>query len=546
MSLTLSYAHGADLAPLLGITIGEALRETCGRYHDREALVVPHQGYRATYGELWDEVERVMKGLISLGVEPGDRVAIWAPNRYEWVLTQLATGRMGAILVNINPAYKARELEYALRQSGARVLFLSRSFRGTDYPSLLREVLGTSGPLPKLRVPLVIDDSWESLLDQGRRVSARTVAAFEEGLSFDDPINLQYTSGTTGAPKAATLTHHNILNNGYFVARRLGYTEEDRICIPVPFYHCFGMVLGNLAAITHGACMVIPGESFNAGVVLRTVQTERCTSLYGVPTMFIAMLEHPLLDQIDLASLRTGIMSGAPCPEDVLAKVRARLHMPEVAVCYGMTETAPVSVQTLPDDPPERRVTTVGKVQSHVEIKIVRSNGMICPRGEVGELCTRGYGVMAGYWDDPVSTEEAIDRQGWMHSGDLARMDEAGYVSIEGRRKDMIIRGGENIYPRELEDFLMTHPLVAEAQVVGVPSEKYGEEVMAWIRPREGQTAPGEGDLAAFCRGRIATYKIPRYWRLVESYPLTVTGKVQKFRLREMGLASLDPKSAGN
>ncbi|HZU19562.1 MAG TPA: AMP-binding protein, partial [Candidatus Dormibacteraeota bacterium] len=475
-------------------------------------------------------------GLMARGVQSGDRVGIWAPNRFEWVLVQYATARMGAILVNINPAYKTAELEYALNQSGVSLLILAERFRQADYVAMLDEVRDRC---PALRQALVLERDWAGLLADAERVSEADLAAREAELQFDDPINIQYTSGTTGFPKGATLSHHNILNNGYFIGELLRYTERDRVCIPVPFYHCFGMVLGNLACTTHGAAMVVPAESFDPVATMETVQAERCTSLYGVPTMFIAELEHPRFSEFDFSSLRTGIMAGSPCPIEVMKKVQSAMNMTEVTICYGMTETSPVSTQSNVDDPLEKRVTTVGRVHPHVEIKIVDpTTGRIVPRGEPGELCSRGYLVMLGYWNDQAATAEAIDAARWMHTGDLATMDEDGYVNIVGRIKDMIIRGGENVYPREVEEFLYTHPDVADVQVIGVPDERYGEEVMAWVRPREGATLTGE-QLAEYCRGRIATYKIPRYWKFVDAYPMTVTGKVQKFRMREMAIEEL-------
>jgi fatty-acyl-CoA synthase len=537
----LSYVHGASEIPLLGETIGQNLRRTVERVPEADALVVRSQGFRATYQELWDLTGLAARGLMSRGVRTGERVAIWAPNRYEWVVLQYATARMGAILVNINPAYKTAELEYALRQSTSSVLLLARAFRQSDYVGMLREVRDR---LPMLRESIVLDDDWESLLADAGRVSPQELAEREASLQFDDAINIQYTSGTTGFPKGATLSHHNILNNGFFIGETLRYTERDRVCIPVPFYHCFGMVLGNLACTTHGSCMVIPGEAYDPLAVMETVQAERCTALYGVPTMFIGELDHPRFDEFDFSSLRTGIMAGSPCPVEVMKKVQSTMHLPEVTICYGMTETAPVSTQSSTDDPLDKRVSTVGRIHPHVEIKIVDpSNGAIVPRGTSGELCTRGYSVMLGYWDNQEATRGAIDAARWMHTGDLATMDDEGYVNIVGRIKDMIIRGGENVYPREVEEFLYTHPAVSDVQVIGVPSEKYGEEIMAWVRVREGATVSGD-ELQAFCRGRIATFKIPRYWKFVDSYPMTVTGKIQKFKMREMAVAELQLEAA--
>jgi fatty-acyl-CoA synthase len=533
----LSYAHGASATPLLGETIGENLRRTALAHGDSDALIVRSQGYRATYRELWEATTDVARGLIALGVEKGDRVGVWSPNRFEWVVLQYATARAGAILVNINPAYKTAELEHALRQSGVGVLFLARGFRQASYVDMLAEVRSR---LPRLRLSLVLEDEWTKLTGAtSRDVAPEILAEREASLQFDDPINIQYTSGTTGFPKGATLSHHNILNNGFFVGETLRYTPADRVCIPVPFYHCFGMVLGNLACTTHGAAMIIPGEAFDPTAVLEAVQAERCTALYGVPTMFIAELDHARFSEFDLSSLRTGIMAGSPCPVEVMRRVTDRMHMNEVTICYGMTETSPVSTQTAPDDALDQRVATVGRVHPHVEVKIVSpETGAVVPRGAPGELCTRGYSVMLGYWDDEAATAASIDRAGWMHTGDLATMDAGGYVNIVGRIKDMIIRGGENIYPREVEEFLHGHPAVSEAQVIGVPSAKYGEEVMAWVRVRPG-SALTEEDLAAYCAGKIATFKIPRYWKIVDEFPMTVTGKVQKFRMREIAVQEL-------
>jgi fatty-acyl-CoA synthase len=536
-----SYAHGTSTTPLLGETIGENLRRTVARFPDREALVVRSQGFRATYRELWDHAGQVARGLLALGVSKGDRVGIWSPNRWEWVALQYGSARVGAILVNINPAYKTAELEYVLRQSGVSVLVLSRAFRQSDYVSMLAEVRPR---VPELRDAIVIDDGWDKLVAAGSFVTEEALAAREATLQFDDPINIQYTSGTTGFPKGATLTHHNILNNGYFVARACGYTERDRVCIPVPFYHCFGMVMGNLGCTSHGACMVVPGDAFDPLAVLETVAAEGCTSLYGVPTMFIAELDHPRFAELRPTTLRTGIMAGSPCPVEVMKRVQSEMGMGEVTICYGMTETSPVSTQSALDDPLEKRVGTVGRVHPHVEVKIVDpASGDVVARGRPGELCTRGYSVMLGYWQNEEATRGAIDAAGWMHTGDLGIMDEAGYVNIVGRIKDMIIRGGENVYPREVEEFLHTHPDIAEAQVIGVPSERYGEEVMAWVRPRPGASLEA-AELERFCKGKIATYKVPRYWRVALEFPMTVTGKVQKFRMRELAVEELGLQAA--
>ena len=534
--MALSYVHGTGAVPLLGETIGDNLRRTVAAHGPREALVVRAQGYRATWDQLWESTGRAARGLLARGIARGDRVGIWAPNRYEWVVLQFASARVGAVLVNINPAYRTSELAHALRQSGLRLLLHARGFRQADYIAMLAQV---RADCPALAASLVLEDDWDGLLAEGDRVDPRDLAAREATLQFDDPINIQYTSGTTGAPKGATLSHHNILNNGFFVGEALRLGPEDRVCIPVPFYHCFGMVMGNLACSSHGACMVVPGEAFDALATLQAAQDERCTALYGVPTMFIAELDHPRFAEFDLHRLRTGIMAGSPCPVEVMRQVQSRMHMHQVTICYGMTETSPVSTQTSVDDPLDRRVGTVGRVHPHVEVKLVDpETGAVVPRGAAGELCTRGYSVMLGYWEAPQATATAIDPAGWMHTGDLASMDEDGYMRIVGRLKDLIIRGGENVYPREIEEFLHTHPAVSEAQVIGVPSERYGEEVMAWVRLRPGARLH-EDELRAHCHGRIAHYKIPRHWKLVEEFPMTVTGKVQKYRMRELAVIEL-------
>ena len=534
----LSYAHGASATPLLGETIGDNLRRTAERFPERDALVVRSQSHRSTYRELWDATTAVARALLARGLQAGDRVGIWSPNRFEWVVLQFATARVGAVLVNINPAYKTTELKYVLNQSGARLLFLARAFRTNDYVAMLAEV---RDHCPALIESIVLDDDWKAFEASAAATPLGALAQRERALQFDDPINIQYTSGTTGAPKGATLSHHNILNNGFFVGETMRLTEADRVCIPVPFYHCFGMVLGNLACTTHGSAMIIPGEAFDALAVLETVAAEKCTALHGVPTMFIGELEHPRFAEFDLSTLRTGIMAGSPCPIEVMKSVVARMNMKDVTICYGMTETSPVSTQTGASDPLDKRVGSVGRVHPHVEVKIVDpETGAIVPRGLRGELCTRGYSVMLGYWADEKNTAVAIDRAGWMHTGDLATMDPEGYVNIVGRIKDMIIRGGENVYPREVEEFLHTHPSISEAQVIGVPSAKYGEEVMAWVRLRPGATEDMTPEqLQAFCTGKIATYKIPRYWKVVSEFPMTVTGKVQKFRMRELAVDEL-------
>jgi fatty-acyl-CoA synthase len=538
---TLSYAHGASSVPLLGETIGENLMRTVERFGEREALVVRHQGFRATYRQLWDLTGRAACGLLARGLKRGDRIGIWAPNRYEWPIVQYATARMGAILVNINPAYKTSELEYALRQSGISLLILARGFRGNNYVAMLAEV---RGGCPELRETLVLEDGWDTLLDEGDSVPTERLEEANIKLQFDDPINIQYTSGTTGFPKGATLSHHNILNNGYFIGEGLHYTEEDRVCIPVPFYHCFGMVLGNLACTSHGSCIVVPAESYDPIATMECVQAERCTSLYGTPTMFIGELDNPRFGDFDFSSLRTGVMAGAPCPVEVMKKVKTSMHMPEITIMYGMTETSPVSTQSAIGDPLEKQVGTVGCVYPHVEIKIIEpTTGQIVPRGAPGEFCTRGYSVMLGYWNNERATQESIDASRWMHTGDLAMMDSDGYVKIVGRLKDMIIRGGENIYPREIEEFLYAHPDVSDVHVIGVPNERYGEEVMAWVKLREGAHLSGQA-LAEFCQGRIATFKIPKYWKFVDDFPMTVTGKVMKFRMREIAVEELGLQKA--
>jgi fatty-acyl-CoA synthase len=532
-----SYAHGVSTVPLLGETIGENLRRTVELAGDHEALVSRHQGYRATYREFWEQTGQVARGLMDRGIKVGDRVGIWSPNRYEWVVTQYATARMGAILVNINPAYKTTELQYALNQSGVSLLMLAHHFRGANYLAMLDEV---RAQLPELKQVLMLDDEWDALLEGSQDISPDVLSAQEALLQFDDPINIQYTSGTTGFPKGATLSHHNILNNGYFVGELVGYTEHDRVCLPVPFYHCFGMVMGNLAATSHGSCMVIPAPSFDPVASLTAVQQERCTSLYGVPTMFIAELGLADFASYDLSTLRTGIMAGSPCPVEVMKRVVAEMHMSEVAICYGMTETSPVSTMTRVDDDLARRTGTVGRVMPHLEVKVVDpATGRTVPRGEPGELCTRGYSVMLGYWEQPDKTAEAVDPARWMHTGDLATMDDEGYLAIVGRIKDMVIRGGENIYPREIEEFLYAHPAIADVQVVGVPDERYGEELMAWVVMRPGHEPLTVSDVHDFCRDRLAHYKVPRYVHVVDSFPMTVTGKIRKVEMRESAVEIL-------
>ena len=536
-----SYVHGAAALPLLGETIGANLRRTVARHPERDALVVRSQGFRASYRQLWDLTTRLARALLARGIARGDRIGIWAPNRYEWVVTQYAAARIGAVLVNVNPAYRTHELEYALNQSGLRLLLHARRFRASDYTAILASVRARC---PALTDVVVLDDDWDALLAEAAAVDETALANREASLSFDDPINIQYTSGTTGAPKGATLSHHNILNNGYFCGEILRYTEADRVLIPVPFYHCFGMVIGNLACTSHGACMVAAAESFDPAATLAAIEGERCTSIYGVPTMFIAQLNHADFARTDFSSLRTGVMAGSPCPVEVMKQVRERMNVTEITICYGMTETSPVSTQTRVDDPVEKRVGSVGRIHPHVEIKVIDpKSGEVVPRGTSGELCTRGYSVMLGYWRETEATAAAIDDARWMHTGDLATMDGDGYLNIVGRIKDLIIRGGENVYPREIEEFLYRHPDVEDAQVIGVPSARYGEEVMAWVKLKAGVVLTGE-QLRAFCHGAIATYKIPRYWKLVDAFPMTVTGKVQKFRMREIATTELELESA--
>ncbi|MCB4820341.1 AMP-binding protein [Roseicella aerolata] len=548
-TLTSSYVHGASDVPLLGETIGANFRATAARLPDHPALIVRHQGIRWSYAELAARVEDFAAGLLALGLQPGDRVGIWSPNNAEWVVAQYATAWAGLILVNINPAYRLAELEYALNKVGCAALITATAHRSSDYIGMLNTLapeIAESRPgalraarLPALRHVIQIGGAAPGFLpfgavaEGGRTGAARRALEEAAGrVQFDDPVNIQFTSGTTGAPKGATLTHHNILNNGYFIARTMKYSAADRVCIPVPLYHCFGMVIGNLACTSHGATMVFPAEGFDALETLRAVAEERCTSLYGVPTMFVAMLTHPEFGGFDLRSLRTGVMAGAPCPVEIMRRCLDEMHMREVTICYGMTETSPVSFQSAVDDPIERRIGTVGRVHPHVEVKIVDGEGRVVPPGTPGELCTRGYSVMQGYWGDPEKTAEAIDAAGWMHTGDLAVLDAQGYGNIVGRIKDLVIRGGENIYPREVEEFLFRHPKVAEVQVVGVPDPRMGEELCAWIRLKPGEVAEEE-EIRAFCRGQIAHYKIPRYVRFVDAFPMTVTGKVQKFLIRE-------------
>ncbi|MGC0316614.1 AMP-binding protein [Kitasatospora acidiphila] len=533
-----SHARGPVEPPLLTGTIGADLARTVAAFGDREVLVDVPSGRRWTYRQFSADTETVALGLLALGVRTGDRVGIWSPNCPEWVLLQYATARIGAVLVTVNPSYRTHELEYVLRQSGVRTVVAMPAFKTSDYAAMLAEA---RPGCPELRDVLLIgEDSWERLLTAGRQRDPAELAAIAEQLTADDPINIQYTSGTTGFPKGATLSHRNILNNGYFVGELCEYTEADRICAPVPFYHCFGMVMANLAATSHGACVVIPAPAFDPAATLAAVAAERCTSLYGVPTMFIAELNDPSFAEYDLSTLRTGIMAGSPCPAEVMKQVIERMHMRDVSICYGMTETSPVSTQTRSGDSFEQRIRTVGRVGPHLEVKVVDPvSGATVPRGAVGELCTRGYSVMRGYWNEPERTAEAVDAQGWMHTGDLAVMDQDGFLAVTGRIKDMVIRGGENIYPREIEEFLLTHPDILDAQVIGVPDEKYGEELMAWVRLRPGAAELTRGALRAFCTGKLAHYKIPRHLHLVDAFPMTVSGKVRKVEMREAAVRLL-------
>jgi acyl-coA synthetase family member 2 len=532
----LSYTNGASNIPLLGETIDENLRKTVAKFPNNDALISAHQHYRATYTEFYEQVTAVAKGLIALGVKSEDRVGIWSPNCYEWTLLQYATAKIGAIMVNINPAYRTSELIYVINQSGLAYIFSAIQFKTSHYKKMIEDAREFTDTLRK---EVYWGESWEYFLAQGKKVSDEKLQAYEAKVQFDDPVNIQYTSGTTGNPKGVTLTHHNILNNAYFIGIRMNYTDKDRVCIPVPFYHCFGMVIGNLCCTAHGATMVIPNDSFDATKTLEAVERERCTSLYGVPTMFISELytldRHPY----DLSSLRTGVMAGALCPPEIMKRVKEQMNMHEITICYGMTETSPVSTQTRIGVPFEKQIHSVGTIQDHLEIKIINpETKAIAPRGESGELCTRGYSVMLKYWNSPQATAQVIDEQRWMHSGDLAMMDEDGYIHISGRIKDLIIRGGENISPKEIEDFLYTYEGVMDAQVIGVPSKKFGEEVMAWIKPNEGVTLTEE-ELRNFCKDRIAHYKVPRYWKFVNEFPMTISGKIRKVEMREIAAEEL-------
>ncbi len=533
--MPLSYVHGASDIPLLGQTIGANLKNTVEKFPHQEALICVHQNYRATYQEFYNQTTAVAKALIFLGAKAGDRIGIWSTNRYEWVLLQYATARIGSILVNINPAYRTSELIFVINQSEMSHIFSSLAFKSSDYKAMITDAREFC---PTLRSEIFFDDNWEDFLNNGQEISDDVLHSYEEHVQFDDPVNIQYTSGTTGFPKGVTLSHHNILNNGYFIGIRLKYTEKDRVCIPVPFYHCFGMVIGNMCCTSHGACMVIPNDSFDPDITLKVVSDEKCTSLYGVPTMFIAELAVKDFDTFDFSSLRTGVMAGSVCPPEIMKKVESLMNIKEMSICYGMTETSPVSTQTLIGTPFEKQVNTVGTVQNHLEIKIIDENGKILRRGEHGELCTRGYSVMLKYWNDPENTKKVIDDGRWMHTGDMAVMDEEGYITISGRIKDLIIRGGENISPKEIEDFLYTYANILDVQIIGVPSEKFGEEVMAWVKVRKGFNVT-EDELLNYCKGRIAHYKVPKYWKFVEEFPMTISGKIRKVEMREISMKEL-------
>jgi fatty-acyl-CoA synthase len=543
-----SYAHGASPVPLLGETIGENLDRIAARFPHNDAVVSVHQGRRLTYAEFAAETDRLARAFVASGVQHGERVGIWSPNSLEWVLVQYASAKVGAVLVNVNPAYRLSELEYALRQSGVSTLVTLDAYKTSAYLAMVREVRPALGLLREVVIvgetaPEAGETAWDAYVARAAHCDVATLAARKSACQFDEAINIQYTSGTTGFPKGATLSHHNIVNNGFFIGEGCRYTERDRVCIPVPFYHCFGMVLGNLACTTHGAAIVIPNWTFDPELSLQAVVKERCTALYGVPTMFIAELALPNFKDFDLSALRTGIMAGSPCPVEVMKRVQSEMHMPEVTICYGMTETSPVSTQTMTDDPLEKRTATVGRVHPHIEVKIVDADGRILPRDTPGELCTRGYSVMLGYWDNPEATAGAIDAARYMHTGDIATMDDDGYVNISGRIKDMVIRGGENVYPREIEEFLYTHPAVKDVQVIGVPDEKYGEELCAWVILNDGAQAD-EQQIKDYCKGQIAHYKIPRYVMFVEGWPMTVSGKVQKYKMREASIAELGLENA--
>ncbi|NML70417.1 AMP-binding protein [Chryseobacterium sp. RP-3-3] len=534
--MPLSYVYGASSVPLLGQTIGGNLKKTVEKYPNQEALVCVHQNYRATYQEFYNQTTAVAKALIFLGAKAGDRIGIWSSNRYEWVLLQYATARIGTILVNINPAYRTHELTYVINQSGIRFIFSSLSFKTSNYKEMVEYAKEVC---PSLENEIFFDDNWENFLNKGQDISDDTLHSFEEHVQFDDAVNIQYTSGTTGFPKGVTLSHHNILNNGYSIGIRLKYSQKDRVCIPVPFYHCFGMVIGNICCTAHGACMVIPNDSFDPDITLKTVSDEKCTSLYGVPTMFIAELAVKDFDTYDFSNLRTGVMAGSICPPEIMKKVENLMNIKEMSICYGMTETSPVSTQTLIGTPLEKQVSTVGTVQDHLEIKIIDENGKTVERGEHGELCTRGYSVMLKYWNDPENTKKVLDDARWMHTGDMAVMDDKGYITISGRIKDLIISGGENISPKEIEDFLYTYVNILDVQIIGIPSEKYGEEVMAWVKVRKGFDIT-EAELLEYCKGRIAHYKVPKYWKFVDEFPMTISGKIRKVEMREISIKELE------
>ncbi len=557
----MSYTSGTSDKPLLGVTIGDMFDRTTTRYPSNEALVSRHQNLRYTYQQLQVEIDRFARGLMALGLKKGERIGIWSPNNAEWVITMFAATKIGAILVNVNPAYRLNELEYALRQSGCSAIVIAPAFKTSNYTEMLYNIcpeLHTAQPgqlhsdkLPTLRTVIRLTNeekpgmyNWQQLMDMSDQVGADELKNRQSQQEFDDPINIQYTSGTTGFPKGATLSHHNILNNGYFVADLMEFTDQDRLCIPVPLYHCFGMVMSVLACISFGATMVFPSEAFEPGAVLEAVQAEKCTALHGVPTMFIGELNHPNFSQTDFSTLRTGSMAGSPCPVEVMKKVKSTMNMRNVEICYGMTETSPVSFQTRVGAPLDKQVGTVGRVHPHVEVKIIDpATGAVVPIGQTGELCTRGYSVMLGYWGNPEATAGAIDQARWMHTGDLAVMDEDGYVNIVGRIKDMIIRGGENVYPREIEEFLYSHPKIADVQVIGLPDAKYGEEIMAWIKLKEGESSTPE-EIKAFCKDQIAHYKVPRYIKFVDSFPMTVTGKIQKYLMRQTSVEELNLQTA--
>ncbi|GEN66772.1 AMP-binding protein [Chryseobacterium rhizosphaerae] len=540
--MPLSYVYGASEIPLLGQTIGGNLKNTVEKYPNQEALVCVHQNYRATYQEFYNQTTAIAKALLFLGAKSGDRIGIWSANRYEWVLLQYATARIGTILVNINPAYRTHELTYVLNQSEVRFIFSSLSFKSSNYKEMVEYAKEVC---PSLEHEIFFDENWDDFVNNGQDISDEVLHSFEEHVQFDDPVNIQYTSGTTGFPKGVTLSHHNILNNGYFIGIRLKYTEKDRVCIPVPFYHCFGMVIGNICCTTHGACMVIPNDSFDPDMTLKTVSDEKCTSLYGVPTMFIAELAVKDFDTYDFSSLRTGVMAGSVCPPEIMKKVENLMNIKEMSICYGMTETSPVSTQTLIGTSLEKQVSTVGTVQDHLEIKIIDENGRILKRGEHGELCTRGYSVMLKYWNDSENTQKVLDTARWMHTGDMAVMDKDGYITISGRIKDLIIRGGENISPKEIEDFLYTYTHILDVQIIGIPSEKFGEEVMAWVKVRKGFTITEE-ELLDYCKGKIAHYKVPKYWKFVDEFPMTISGKVRKVEMREISIKELGIENSRN